>query len=285
MIATTIRSVLAQSFAGWEMIIVDDGSKDNTADVIRQYNDSRIRYIYQQNAERSAARNNGIEHARGEFVCFLDSDDEYLPEHLQYFYDFIKIKNSEPAFYYAPSYIADGGLKTMSRVYDGIQHPAVWAWHALLQNCGVCVPRFFLTDQKFPTQFNVWEDMHLWLRLLVKYKFYQLPEPLAIVHFHDNRSINDMFETVDMARIDKYAEAVNDLFIHHGEQLKPVLTNGMRKAFIAEKYMTFAAIVAQAGQLGKFLAITKRVISYQPSRVLSLHFIKIKLIVIKNAIL
>jgi glycosyltransferase involved in cell wall biosynthesis len=284
MIATTIDSVLAQTFPDWELLIIDDGSVDNTAQVIQKYNDSRIRYVYQANAERSVARNNGIKHATGQFICFLDSDDEYLPQHLQTFYDFIKAKNFEDAFYYAPSMLDSGAEKTTSLVYDSKQHHAVWAWHALLQNCGVCVPRTFLQENNFPPQFNVWEDMHLWLRLLVKNKFYQLPQPLAIVHFHDNRSINNMFETIDIKHIDKYAEAVNHLFANYYDKLKPILTHQMRKDFIVAKYVAFAGIAAKKGMLKKYFQIVKRILSYKPAMIFNPYLNKIHWISWINAL-
>ncbi len=61
---------------------MDDGSTDDTQSVLDSYHDVRIRYIWQENQERSAARNHGINLAKGEWICFQDSDDEYLPEHL-----------------------------------------------------------------------------------------------------------------------------------------------------------------------------------------------------------
>jgi len=87
LISKAIESVIAQSFVNWELIIVDDGSTDKTMDLIASYQekDTRIRYIYQENAERSAARNNGIDHAKGEYICFLDSDDYYLKKNLNTF--------------------------------------------------------------------------------------------------------------------------------------------------------------------------------------------------------
>lgn len=83
LIGLTLDSVLAQEFAAWEMLIVDDGSKDNTAAVVRPYLvDSRIEYLPKKNAERGAARNYGLAHAQGEYVLFLDSDDRLHSDHL-----------------------------------------------------------------------------------------------------------------------------------------------------------------------------------------------------------
>jgi len=80
-VTQAIDSVLAQTYADYEIIVVDDGSTDNTKDVLLPYMD-RIRYIYQENAGASAARNTGIKAAKGDWIAFLDSDDEWLPEKL-----------------------------------------------------------------------------------------------------------------------------------------------------------------------------------------------------------
>jgi glycosyltransferase involved in cell wall biosynthesis len=74
-----IESVLEQTYADFELVIVDDGSTDETADVVARYADPRIRYHWQENQERSAARNEGIALSQGAYVTFLDSDDWYLP--------------------------------------------------------------------------------------------------------------------------------------------------------------------------------------------------------------
>ena len=83
-IKETIDSVLAQTYSHWELIIVDDGSVDNTKQLVEDYcaKDSRIKYIYQKNARQGRARNNGITHSTGKYVAFLDSDDLWLPEKL-----------------------------------------------------------------------------------------------------------------------------------------------------------------------------------------------------------
>lgn len=79
-----IQSVLAQVEQDWELVVVDDGSSDDTPSVLQNYasNDSRIRVMRHDNAGLARSRNAGIAMARGLFVTFLDSDDEYLPQHL-----------------------------------------------------------------------------------------------------------------------------------------------------------------------------------------------------------
>jgi glycosyltransferase involved in cell wall biosynthesis len=81
----SIQSILNQTFSDFELIIVDDGSTDHTGAVIEQIQDTRIRYVYEKNKGRSAARNAGVALAKGQYVTFLDSDDEALPAGLEHF--------------------------------------------------------------------------------------------------------------------------------------------------------------------------------------------------------
>ena len=80
-LAQAIESVLAQSYSNFEIIVVDDGSTDNTAEVAKGY--SPVRYVYQKNAGRSKARNTGLRQSCGEFLVFLDADDRLLPHALE----------------------------------------------------------------------------------------------------------------------------------------------------------------------------------------------------------
>ncbi len=95
-ISETIDSVLKQTYSDWEMIIIDDGSKDDSAAIVREYEkkDGRIRLIQQKNAGSAAARNNGIRQAEGQYIALLDADDIWLPEFLEKQIAFMKKNNA-----------------------------------------------------------------------------------------------------------------------------------------------------------------------------------------------
>ena len=84
LIGRAIQSVLNQTYQDFELFVVDDGSTDNTEEVIKSFRDERIRYIrHEKNKGGSAARNTGIKAARGKYIAFQDSDDEWLKDKLE----------------------------------------------------------------------------------------------------------------------------------------------------------------------------------------------------------
>jgi glycosyltransferase involved in cell wall biosynthesis len=95
-VGKTIESVLAQTYTNWEMIVVNDGSKDKGADVVRQYaaKDKRIRLIEQPNGGCASARNHGLREAQGRYYAFLDSDDYWDPTFLEKQLHFMAEKNA-----------------------------------------------------------------------------------------------------------------------------------------------------------------------------------------------
>ena len=94
-IEETIKSVQNQTYKNWEMLIIDDGSKDETGDVVKKFlDDKRIKYFKQENAGSGAARNNGIRRAKGNYICLLDADDTWNKDFLE---EQIKLLNEKNA--------------------------------------------------------------------------------------------------------------------------------------------------------------------------------------------
>ena len=99
-VAQTIESVLAQTYSDWEMIIVNDGSKDNCAEIVKEYTqkDKRIKLINQPNSGSASARNNALRNAVGQYICFLDADDLWDNNFLEKQINFLKEKNAVLVF-------------------------------------------------------------------------------------------------------------------------------------------------------------------------------------------
>ncbi len=89
-ITRAIDSVINQTFKNWELIIIDDGSKDDSIRLIKQYEDKRITFLVQKNCGVSKTLNRGLRISQGKYICFLDADDKYHPEKLQNQIDLIK---------------------------------------------------------------------------------------------------------------------------------------------------------------------------------------------------
>ena len=191
MISTSIKSVLDQSYDDWELIVVDDGSTDNTKSIVTNYKniDERIKYIYQKNQERSAARNKGIKNANYQWVCFLDSDDKYHPTHLEEFKKLISKNNKQPALYFC-------GLG--KNIYDNENYHYNNTHKnniefVLLNTVGTpraCSTKKILLEHKFNETLFIGEDMELWARILIDYELYFHHNKTFIQLEHENRSIN-----------------------------------------------------------------------------------------------
>jgi glycosyltransferase involved in cell wall biosynthesis len=105
-IQQAIESVIAQTYPNWELIVVDDGSTDNTSNIVANYRDPRIRYDFQENRGQAAALNRGLDLARGEYITTLDTDDWFTPESLS---DRVRFLTEHPEYgvVYGDGYYCD----------------------------------------------------------------------------------------------------------------------------------------------------------------------------------
>lgn len=188
----TIQSVLNQQFTDWELIIIDDGSKDNTAEVVKEYKDPRIQYHYQNNSERSAARNHGIRRSAGQYICFLDSDDEFLPDHLSGLYQIIEREKFPVALFYTDCFMVfeDGRKNTIHSAPENNE-----PWHIFfLKNsiipARICIHKNILGKIKFREDIVIVEDTVLWTSIALEYPVFHLNQPTIHYHWHDDNSVN-----------------------------------------------------------------------------------------------
>jgi glycosyltransferase involved in cell wall biosynthesis len=120
LLARAVSSVVAQSWTDWELIIVDDGSTDNTAEVIDglMRTDARIHTVAQANAGPSNARNRGYSLSHGALITYLDSDDEYLPDHLAVRVQFMRDHPDIDCIHGGCHVIGDAGRKVVPDMHD-----------------------------------------------------------------------------------------------------------------------------------------------------------------------
>ncbi len=179
MIAETIESVLQQTFADFQLIIVDDGSTDNTKEVIGSLNDSRLEYIYQQNSGVSSARNLGLKKARGQFICFLDSDDLWPRDFLQ-----SMMTNLQASPEYGASYcmrtllLADGTIQPsyQKEFFCSGQVTAKLFEKTFIQTSAICFRKEILEGLFFDESLTNGEDVDFWLRVSARTKFLFVPD-------------------------------------------------------------------------------------------------------------
>lgn len=210
-----IKSILYQSYNDWEVIIVDDGSTDDTKNTIEQYQDNRIKYIYQNNSERSAARNNGIIHAQGDYILFLDSDDYLFPNFLKDMALEIENNKGKKLLYFHDVVLEKNGYRTSygEKLPNGNESIINYLFQrkSIVGVCQSVIPRVFLECNKFDLRFSLWEDTHLFFRLLVQFPYIQTMVKGYCVVSHEESTVVRGQRNVTMYDVNRYMAAVSDL--------------------------------------------------------------------------
>lgn len=187
-----IQSVLSQTFTDYELIIVDDGSKDDSAEIAAKAIESRpnCRLIKQENAGVSVARNNGVAASQGEYLCFLDADDWWdslfleemakliaeIPDAGIYGTNYTIVNETKGKTRVSPIGVEQGfekGYINYCQVYAKTMAMPLWTG-------AVCIPRKVFEETKgFNPQLKMGEDFDLWIRIAIRHKVAFLNKPLA----------------------------------------------------------------------------------------------------------
>ncbi len=216
-----INSVLQQTYKNLEIIVIDDGSKDDTENIINDFNDKRIIYIRQDHKGAPSAKNEGIQNSKGKYIAFLDSDDIWLPQKIKSQLSVFKNSKFNPGVVYCGiEYINDMGENIRQEklpAYRGNiflyllgarRNVVLGAGSTVLIN-KICFEKCGLFDENLSYRI----DMDLLIRVSKKFTFDYVPEPLAKIRMHNERMSSDV-DRIISGRERLLGKIYNDLKRH-----------------------------------------------------------------------
>jgi teichuronic acid biosynthesis glycosyltransferase TuaG len=236
-IQEAINSVIAQTYTNWELIIVDDGSTDETSTIIADYciQDWRIKGFYQENGKQGKARNLGISKAIGSYIAFLDADDLWMSEKLEIQLQEIKERNVDLVF--SDTYVFyDNNLSVKSRRYHipNFIFKGNEALEILFQSNSIPILTVLAKKEKivsvncFSENLNIQnaEDYHLWLKMIIGgCVFYSSDKILAAYRVH-NRSATNQDNTASKQILEVFFDLKNNNI-----KLKKIMIKVLKREF------------------------------------------------------
>jgi len=226
----TIDSVLSQTEPDFELIVVDDGSTDNTEALVASIKDARLQFIKQANTERGAARNKGVSEAKGQYVYFLDSDDLLYKNHLEVAK--AALQKNPLLFYFQPYCIENGEGKVIGSLphlkedlnLQLVKDGNFMSCHGVFLDRKVALQNPFNEDRELAGS----EDYELWLRLAARVKIVAgLTVTSALVN-HDERSVFNFSAEKLIKRKQKMLDALDNdsVFMNKYGKYMPSIKSG-----------------------------------------------------------
>ncbi len=191
-ISKAVESVIAQFYVDWELIIIDDASTDNTQDLLLRYSDQRIQvYVNEKNMDRSASRNKGIALAKGEYICFLDSDDYFLPHHLESLALLIGSTQQKVSLFHTGVQQYRSSNNTV-KVIDRIQgvNPVETVIACHIPVITVAIHHSILKQFQFDVTMHINEDVYLFAQIAAVFPTVYTPEVSVVWVLHGNNTID-----------------------------------------------------------------------------------------------
>ena len=262
--AATIRravdSVLAQTYRNYEVIVIDDGSRDTTADIVASHYGDRVRLLcLARNQGESAAMNHGIAAAEGELIAFLDADDEWLPDKLAKQVDALNRNPDAVMVSCACRFLDVHGnvFREFGMPPDGIDKYEVWrlllAGSFIAKPCVVARVAAFRKVGKFDTNLAIAADQDMWIRLAMTGAVEFVPEFLTTVH-----DTAGSLTKVYAAKADKF---VLPMIRQHVERQRHRLTPHDVNRILSERYAAVGRNLYQAGSVVRGTALIAKAVS------------------------
>jgi glycosyltransferase involved in cell wall biosynthesis len=214
-VAETIRSVLAQTYSNFELLIVDDQSPDRSVEVCRQFQDPRIQIIHQKNRGLAGARNTGIRHAQGDYIALLDSDDLWLPEKLEKLVNHLERSPQVGVAFSRSAFIDEAGnpLGTYQMPkLRGITAPYLLCRNPIGNGSAPLIRREVFEDIKyeailyetledfyFDDQFRQSEDIECWIRIVLQTNWHieGIPDALTLYRVNSESLSANVMKQLD----------------------------------------------------------------------------------------
>ncbi|MDM9385156.1 glycosyltransferase [Chlorogloeopsis sp. ULAP01] len=199
-IIDTITSVQKQTFSDFELIVINDGSKDRTLKLLNEIQDSRLKVFSYRNGGLSTARNRGISHATGEFIAFLDADDLWTIDKLELQLEALQ-KSPEAGVAYSWSYFMDEKNEYCSTdkpiLFQGNVFADLLKWNFIASGSNPLIRRQAIESVgEFETSLSRAEDWDYWLRLAAKWSFVVVPKP-QVFYRQSSSSMSSQVELME----------------------------------------------------------------------------------------
>jgi glycosyltransferase involved in cell wall biosynthesis len=276
----TIQSVLAQTYKDWELVIVNDGSTDNTEKIIQKFINQGhpIKYRYQANTGLGIARNVTLSMASGEWIAFIDHDDVWLPEKLEMQ---MALFDTQPelGLVYSDSYIIKtDGERLVTTFLDNYGKYAPARGHILdellIESCfipllSVVVRQRVLADVGgFNPDYNIVEDYDLWLRIAAKYPFDFVPQPTCSYRFHTSSAMRAQKEQY----FTEYLELLGRWLNH--PRISATARIGLKKQYLNTRYAYIYWLFKQNGRKNKAGQLLLKTVFNEPTSLFSFELWK-----------